>query len=82
MAKPLSSNGNLKGYWTVSEAARFVGVNPMTLRRWDEAGKLKAYRHPMNSYRLYKKVELETLLKKIRASVHRSPHKSEKRIRK
>ena len=82
MAKPLSSNGNLKGYWTVSEAARFVGVNPMTLRRWDEAGKLKAYRHPMNSYRLYKKVELETLLKKIKASVHHSPRKSEKRIRK
>ncbi len=82
MAKPLSSNGNLKGYWTVSEAARFVGVNPMTLRRWDKAKKLRAYRHPMNSYRLYKKVELETLLKKIKASVHRSPRKSEKRLRK
>ena len=26
---------------TISEAARYLGVSIMTLRRWDESGKLK-----------------------------------------
>lgn len=56
---------NLKGYLTVKEAAEFLGVSIMTLHRWDAGGKLKARRHPINRYRLYKKSELEKLLKKI-----------------
>jgi excisionase family DNA binding protein len=56
---------NLKSYMTIGEAARFLGVTEMTLRRWDKAGKLKPYRNPVNSYRLYRKSELERFLKKI-----------------
>ena len=47
-----------KGYLTTNEAARLIGVSPKTLRRWDNAGKLKAVRHPINRYRLYKESEL------------------------
>jgi MerR family transcriptional regulator, copper efflux regulator len=52
----------LKEYMTVKEAAEYLGVCRMTLRRWDNAGKLKAKRHPMNRYRLYKKSELDAIL--------------------
>lgn len=42
----------------VSEAAKFLGVNPETLRRWDNLGKVKAYRNRINNYRLYDLKEL------------------------
>jgi excisionase family DNA binding protein len=56
---------NLNGYITIKEAARFLGISTMTLRRWDNSKKLKAKRHPMNNYRLYNRKELETILKEI-----------------
>lgn len=56
---------NLKDYLTVKEASEILGVSSMTLRRWDKAGKLKPYRHPLNRYRLYRREELENLLKGI-----------------
>lgn len=57
---------NIKDYVTIKEAAELLGVDKTTLRRWDKAGKLKPYRHPMNSYRLYKKSDLEVILKGIK----------------
>ncbi len=56
---------NFKGYLTVKQAAEFLGVTVMTLHRWDAAGKLKALRHPINHYRLYKRSDLEKLLKTV-----------------
>ena len=56
---------NLKSYITIGEAADFLGVTEMTLRRWDKAGKLKAYRNPVNDYRLYRRSDLKALLGKI-----------------
>lgn len=56
---------NIKEYMTIKEASELLGVDKMTLRRWDKLGKLKPYRHPLNGYRLYKKTELEELLKGI-----------------
>lgn len=59
------ASSNLSDYLTVGEAAATLGVSRSTLRNWDKAGKLKAYRHPMNDYRLYKRSELEALLEKV-----------------
>ncbi len=56
---------NLKSYMTIGEAAEFLGVTEMTLRRWDKAGKLKPYRNPVNNFRLYKESELKRLLMKV-----------------
>ncbi|MCM8781759.1 MAG: helix-turn-helix domain-containing protein [Candidatus Omnitrophica bacterium] len=56
---------NLKEYLTVKEAARFLGISTMTLRRWDNGKKFRAKRHPINNYRLYNRKELETILKEI-----------------
>ena len=33
---------------TIQDAAKLLGVNPETLRRWDRKGKFKAKRHPIN----------------------------------
>lgn len=56
---------NFKEYMTVKKAADFLGVTVMTLHRWDAKGKLKASRHPINHYRLYKPSELKALLIKV-----------------
>ncbi|NIM02549.1 MerR family DNA-binding transcriptional regulator [bacterium] len=53
----------LNHYMTIKEAASFLGVSPMTLRRWDNEKKLRAIRHPMNNYRLYERKQLEKILK-------------------
>ena len=57
---------NIKDYATIKEAAELLGVDKTTLRRWDKAGKLKPYRHPINSYKLYKRSDIEQILKGIK----------------
>jgi len=54
-----------KKYYTVKEAAEMLGVTPLTLRNWDKSGKLKAYRNPINNYRIYKLVDVELFLRRI-----------------
>lgn len=54
-----------KKYLTVNEVAKILSVTPLTLRNWDKAGKLKAYRHPINNYRLYRPEDIELFLRKI-----------------
>lgn len=58
-----------EGYLHVKEAAELLGVSPNTVRSWGEAGKIPEYRHPVNNYRLYKKAELERLLRQLKRSV-------------
>ena len=50
---------------TIKEAAEYLGVSEVTLRRWDDAGKFTATRHPINGYRLYRVKELERLKRTI-----------------
>jgi len=57
---------NLNDYLTIKKAASFLGVSPMTLRRWDNGKKFKATRHPINNYRLYERKQLEKILEKIK----------------
>ncbi|MCX5902478.1 MAG: MerR family DNA-binding transcriptional regulator [Proteobacteria bacterium] len=54
---------HLDTYVTIREAAKMLGVCEATLRRWDKLGKLKAVRHPINGYRLYKVDSLKTLIR-------------------
>ena len=55
----------LSDYLRVSEAAEYLGVSPNTLRNWERAGKIVAHRHPVNDYRLFKREELDALLKQV-----------------
>lgn len=50
---------------TIRQAAKMLGVNPDTLRRWDKAEKFKAIRHPMNNYRMYSTQTIEKLKNRI-----------------
>lgn len=47
---------------TIKQASKMLGVTPLTLRNWDRNGKLKALRHPMNNYRVYKRSDIDRLL--------------------
>lgn len=52
-------------YITIKQASKILNVSPLTLRNWDKNGKLKAHRHPMNNYRVYKIEDLETVIHEI-----------------
>jgi len=54
-----------KRFLTVKEVARLLGVTPLTVRNWDQKGKLAAHRHPMNNYRLYKVEDVENLMRDL-----------------
>ncbi len=53
-------------YMNASEAAEFLGVTKMTLYRWEKIKRVKVYRNPINNYRMYKKEDLEEILKEIK----------------
>lgn len=61
-----------KKFLTVKEVARLIGVTPLTVRNWDQKGRLIAYRNPINNYRLYKIEDVEVLLRQIEQSKQRS----------
>ncbi|XOB40259.1 MAG: MerR family transcriptional regulator [Candidatus Nealsonbacteria bacterium] len=58
-------NQRQKRYLKIQEVAKILGVTPLTLRNWDKSGKLKAYRNPINNYRVYKTEDIELFLRKI-----------------
>lgn len=53
----------------VKEAAEMLGVCPNTIRAWGDNGQITEYRHPVNQYRMFKRKELEHLLKKMNQPV-------------
>jgi excisionase family DNA binding protein len=55
-------------YLRVKEAATLLGVSPNTIRSWGGDGKIPEYRHPINRFRLYKRAELENVLRGIERS--------------
>jgi len=59
---------NLRDYLLIRDAASFLGVSEATLRNWDREGKIAAYRNPINGYRLFKKTDLEAVLKRVARS--------------
>ena len=58
----------LDEFVTIKQAARFLGVCCNTLRSWDRAHKIPVYRNPMSGYRMFKKTDLETILRRIEES--------------
>jgi MerR family transcriptional regulator, copper efflux regulator len=67
---------------TIKGAAKLLCVTPLTLRNWDRDGKLKALRHPLNNYRVYKRVDVEKLIETIASNIspstprrRKGPHK-------
>lgn len=54
-----------RGFVTVKDAAELLDVSPNTVRSWGESGKIPEYRHPVNNYRLYRRKDLEAIIRKI-----------------
>lgn len=65
MYKVVIGLGMKKGLVTIKQAAEILNVSIRTLIRWDETGKLKASRHPINNYRLYRLDDLQNFAKKV-----------------
>ena len=55
----------LSDFLRISDAAAYLGVSPNTLRNWVNAGKIAAIRHPLNDYRLFKRDDLDEVLKQV-----------------
>ena len=55
----------LSEYVKTAEAAELLGIAQNTLRKWAERGDVPFRRNPANGYRLFKRSDLEALLKKI-----------------
>lgn len=49
----------------VKEAAELLGVCANTIRAWGAAGKISEHRHPINNYRLYKRKDIERILREM-----------------
>lgn len=62
-----------EGFLGVKDAAELLGVSPNTVRAWGADGKIPEYRHPVNSYRLYKRDDLEGVLQELEESVNAPP---------
>lgn len=56
---------NENKYITIKNAAKLLGVTPLTLRNWDKQGKLLASRHPFNNYRVYNISDINNLLNRM-----------------
>jgi len=59
-------------YLSVKDAAALLGVTPLTIRNWDSRGRLTAYRHPINNYRMFKKSDVEAILADFKPREKRS----------
>lgn len=66
----------LRDFLRISEAAEYLGVSPNTLRNWENSGKIAAHRHSVNSYRLFKKEELDALLSHLQQPPESPPKRA------
>ncbi len=71
-----------ENFITIKEASTILGVTPLTLRNWDNLGKLPTSRHPMSNYRIYKRETLEQFMKDIDAGIAPMKAKPRKLLRK
>ena len=51
--------------YSIAEAAKIIGVNKETLRRWDKSGKFTSSRHPINNYRIYSSEKVHSFVKEL-----------------
>ncbi|WP_372948382.1 DNA methyltransferase [Mariniphaga sp.] len=55
----------MEKYLSVSKAAEILDISPETLRRWDNNGKFKSSRHPINNYRVYSEKQVLDLVQDL-----------------
>jgi excisionase family DNA binding protein len=60
-------------YLTVKEAARLLGVKPETLYAYVSRGVLRSYRQGIKRQRLYRRAEIESLLRVVPSAAEPKP---------
>jgi len=58
----------INDYMKISKAAKFLEVTINTLRKWDKAGKYKAYRSSINNCRYYREKDLVKIFKEFNST--------------
>ena len=58
-------DNNDKNLITIGEAAELLGVSFMTLRRWDESGRLSSIRKKEGGIRYYRRKDIEVFLEDL-----------------
>jgi site-specific DNA-methyltransferase (adenine-specific) len=66
---------DMEKYLTIRQAADILKVSSETLRRWDNNGKFKSIRHPINNYRVYSEDQLATLVEDLQLEIQYRPPK-------
>lgn len=59
----------MENYLSVSQAAEILKISPETLRRWDNSGKFKSSRHPINNYRVYSEEQVVNLIQDMQLEI-------------
>jgi excisionase family DNA binding protein len=49
---------DFRGKMTVKELAKYLEVDPDTVRHWADQKKIRSFRHPANNYRLFDLAEV------------------------
>ncbi len=63
----------MKKYLSISQVAKILGVSTETLRRWDNDGKFKSSRNPINNYRVYSEEQVENFIREMQLEFDFSP---------
>ena len=71
---------DMEKYLSISQAAEILGVSPETLRRWDNKGKFKTSRHPINNYRVYSEDQIANLVQELQLEIQYRPSSKNKEI--
>jgi excisionase family DNA binding protein len=66
----------LSDYMYTAAAADYLGVAQNTIRKWAARGDIPMHRNPVNGYRLFKKSDLDKLLKKVAKQVAIKPSRA------
>jgi DNA-binding transcriptional MerR regulator len=61
-------------YVRVKQAAEMLGLSPNTVRKWGALGKIPEFRHPVNTYRLYRRSDLERLVARVERTQTQPKH--------
>lgn len=59
----------MEKYLSVSQVAQLLRVSSETLRRWDNNGKFKSYRHPINNFRVYSEQQVNEFIEEFQLEI-------------
>ena len=68
----------MKKKYSIKQAADILQVSPETLRRWDNSGKFKSLRHPINNYRFYSEEQIAGMVEELQLTLDYASAKPER----